>query len=212
MLFTEPGELSHTSLIKDRGRAVERLVLFPIAEKLLAMAVQRALVLLVLVVATLGFSASSPIADGIRQVTDHHNESGGALAGELAHALCGAKAKFESFKNKFGKVYESIEEHEHRFGVFKDNLVKALKHQALDPTASHGVTQFSDLTEEEFANHYLGLKRPAALASAPEAPTLPTDDLPPNFDWRDKGAVSAVKNQVILKLLKSVRVRHLGAT
>jgi len=99
---------------------------------------------------------------------------------------------------EFGKVYHSVEEYEHRFGVFKSNLLKALKHQALDPTASHGITQFSDLTEEEFGNQFLGLKRPRSVDTAPAAPSLPTDNLPPNFDWREKGAVSAVKNQVIL--------------
>jgi cathepsin F len=62
---------------------------------------------------------------------------------------------------EFGKVYHTVEEYEHHFGVFKDNLLKALKHQALDPTASHGVTQFSDLTKEEFGHRYLGLKAPA---------------------------------------------------
>ena len=154
----------------------------------------RSLSLLVLVLAVcVGLAISTPVADGIRQVTDH----GTTVAGEFAHALCGAKERFESFMKEFEKVYHSAEEYEHRFGVFKNNLVKALKHQALDPTASHGITQFSDLTEEEFANHYLGLKRPSILASAPAAPALPTDDLPPNFDWREKGAVGEVKNQVL---------------
>lgn len=159
----------------------------------------RALVLVLALLAFAALAASTPIGDVIRQVTDH----GGAVGvdSEIAHALCGAKERFEGFVKKFGKVYHSVEEFEHRFGVFKNNLVKALKHQALDPTASHGITQFSDLTEEEFANQYLGLKRPSLLAMAPEAPSLPTDDLPPNFDWREKGAVSAVKNQVILTLL-----------
>jgi cathepsin F len=153
------------------------------------MAGQRSLVLLLVVLACVGLAASNPIGDAIRQVTDE------GPATEFAHALCGAKARFEGFVKEFGKVYHSVEEYEHRFGVFKNNLLKALKHQALDPTASHGVTQFSDLTEEEFGNQFLGLKRPRSVDTAPEAPSLPTDDLPPNFDWREKGAVSEVKNQ-----------------
>jgi len=170
------------------------------------MAGRRSLVLVLVVLGCVGFAASTPIADAIRQVTDTPVRGDGTV-GEFAHALCGAKKRFESFVKEFQKVYHTAEEYEHRFGVFKNNLLKALKHQALDPTASHGVTQFSDLTEEEFTNQYLGLKRPSTLATAPAAPSLPTDDLPPNFDWREKGAVSPVKNQVFLNpCLLCVRV------
>jgi hypothetical protein len=98
--------------------------------------------------------------------------------------------RFEGFMKEFGKVYHTVEEYEHRFGVFKDNLLKALKHQALDPTASHGVSQFSDLTKEEFGHQYLGLKAPSVLKTKPSAPILPTDDLPPSFDWREWVLVS----------------------
>ncbi|XP_024392278.1 cysteine proteinase 15A [Physcomitrium patens] len=140
-----------------------------------------------------GFAASLPTGDTIREVTDDALSNGSVE--QFAHALIGAEKRFESFMKDFGKVYHSVEEYEHRFGVFKSNLLKALKHQALDPTASHGVTMFSDLTEEEFTSKYLGLKRPSVLSSAPQAPPLPTEDLPPNFDWREKGAVGPVKDQ-----------------
>jgi cathepsin F len=154
-------------------------------------------VMAVLVLGCVGFAAATPVEDAIRQVTDRAEAVGDGTVGQLAHALCGAENKFEGFMKEFGKVYHTVEEYEHRFGVFKDNLLKALKHQALDPTASHGVTQFSDLTEEEFGHQYLGLKAPSVLKTEPSAPILPTGDLPPSFDWREKGAVSVVKNQVI---------------
>jgi cathepsin F len=92
---------------------------------------------------------------------------------------------------EFGKVYHTVEEYEHHFGVFKDNLLKALKHQALDPTASHGVTQFSDLTKEEFGHRYLGLKAPSVLKTETSVPILPTGDLPPSFYWREWVLVSS---------------------
>lgn len=66
----------------------------------------------------------------------------------------------------------------------------------MDPTAVHGVTKFSDLTPREFRRQYLGLKRLRLPADAHEAPILPTNDLPTDFDWRDKGAVTNVKDQV----------------
>jgi cathepsin F len=154
----------------------------------------RGVLLTVLVVFGLaGFVASLPFGDVIQQVTDGVRVDGSVE--QFAHALLGAEKQFESFIKEFGKVYHTVEEYEHRFKVFKSNLLRALKHQALDPTASHGVTMFSDLTEEEFTTQYLGLKRPSALSTAPTAEPLPTGDLPPSFDWREKGAVGPVKNQ-----------------
>ncbi|KAJ6346062.1 hypothetical protein OIU78_008659 [Salix suchowensis] len=102
----------------------------------------------------------------IRQVVDGQDESSSNL-------LTAEQHHFSLFKRKFKKSYLSQEEHDYRFSVFKSNLRRAARHQKLDPTASHGVTQFSDLTSAEFRKQ----------------------DLPEDFDWREKGAVGPVKNQ-----------------
>ncbi|EPS70818.1 cysteine proteinase, partial [Genlisea aurea] len=104
---------------------------------------------------------------------------------------------FALFKADYGKAYATQEEHDYRFSVFKTNLRRARSRQQLDPSAVHGVTMFSDLTPDEFRNSYLGLrKRRLKLPTdAKQAPLLPTDHLPEDFDWRDKGAVTAVKDQ-----------------
>ncbi|XP_059653744.1 cysteine protease RD19A-like [Cornus florida] len=112
-----------------------------------------------------------------------------------ADHLLNAEGHFSIFKRKFGKSYATHEEHDYRFAVFKANLRRARHHQKLDPSASHGVTQFSDLTPAEFRRKHLGLNRLRLPVDAKEAPILPTNDLPTDFDWRDHGAVSAVKNQ-----------------
>ncbi|KAF8405302.1 hypothetical protein HHK36_010205 [Tetracentron sinense] len=109
--------------------------------------------------------------------------------------LSNAEHHFTSFKERFGKTYGSPEEHAHRFGVFKANLRRARRHQKLDPSAVHGVTQFFDLTPAEFRRFHLGLKPLKLPADAHEAPILPTNGLPDDFDWRDHGAVTPVKNQ-----------------
>ncbi|XP_064999373.1 cysteine proteinase 1-like [Musa acuminata AAA Group] len=146
------------------------------------------LLLLCSVAAASSFSGIAAGADGdplILQVVDDEK-------GELALS---AEAHFASFVRRFGKTYADEEERDLRFKVFKANLHRAARYQRLDPTAIHGVTKFSDLTPAEFRRAYLGLRRPEAHKSTHEAPILPTDDLPTDFDWRDYGAVTGVKNQ-----------------
>ncbi|XP_073013195.1 cysteine proteinase 1-like [Typha latifolia] len=116
--------------------------------------------------------------------------------------ILNAEEHFASFIERYGKSYADLDEHAYRLSVFKANLRRARRHQKLDPTAVHGITKFSDLTPAEFRRTYLGLRkgsagkiRRALESSAHEAPILPTNDLPTDFDWRDHGAVTAVKDQ-----------------
>ncbi|KAL8466721.1 hypothetical protein ACS0TY_035686 [Phlomoides rotata] len=116
---------------------------------------------------------------------------------EAVDQLLHAEHHFSLFKAKYGKTYATQEEHDHRFSVFKSNLRRAKRRQLLDPSAVHGVTKFSDLTPSEFEKSYLGLhkKRLKLPVDAHKAPVLPTSDLPTDFDWRDHGAVTGVKDQ-----------------
>ncbi|XP_078172189.1 cysteine proteinase 1-like [Carex rostrata] len=120
-------------------------------------------------------------------------------ANELSYLS--AEHHFTSFMRRFGKTYKDEAERLYRFTVFKANMRRAQLHQKLDPTAVHGVTKFFDLSPKEFRKH-MGLKKvkrshgsAQAQAQAQEAPILPTNDLPEDFDWREHGAVSGVKNQ-----------------
>lgn len=142
------------------------------------------------VISTENLSAEGSEVDPlIRQVTDGHDGADPQLLTAEHH--------FSLFKKRFKKSYGSQEEHDYRFKVFQANLRQAARHQKLDPSATHGVTQFSDLTPGEFRKTYLGLRRRLRLPKdATEAPILPTDNLPEDFDWREKGAVTSVKNQV----------------
>ncbi|KAI3861601.1 hypothetical protein MKW98_000553 [Papaver atlanticum] len=106
-----------------------------------------------------------------------------------------AERHFKNFLKKFGKKYADEDEHSYRFSVFKSNLERAKRHQSLDSSAVHGVTQFSDLTPTEFRKSVLGLRSLKLPTDAQQAPILPTNDLPTDFDWRDHGAVTDVKNQ-----------------
>ena len=90
--------------------------------------------------------------------------------------------------------------------MFKRNILTAAENQLNDPGAEHGVTPFSDMTPEEFARNKLGYLPGAERRTLKdllklrgpreEAQELPTDNLPETLDWREKGAVASVKNQV----------------
>ncbi|CAN1255806.1 Cysteine protease RD19A [Linum perenne] len=150
---------------------------------------------LVLILSALLASAVLAAAAGedllIRQVVD-----GDATDGSSENLLGAPEHHFNLFKQRFGKSYASQEEHDHRFTVFKANLRRAARNQRLDPSASHGVTRFSDLTPREFRKQFLGLRKLGLPNDANKAPILPTNNLPEDFDWREKGAVAPVKNQV----------------
>ncbi|KAE7997147.1 hypothetical protein FH972_001803 [Carpinus fangiana] len=116
--------------------------------------------------------------------------------------LLGTERKFKVFMEKYEKRYGTREEYLHRLGIFARNMVRAAQHQALDPTAVHGVTPFSDLSEEEFERLYTGVRggpRSSMDVGVKEsAPFLEEEvvaGLPDSFDWREKGAVTEVKMQ-----------------
>ncbi|GAV60741.1 Peptidase_C1 domain-containing protein/Inhibitor_I29 domain-containing protein [Cephalotus follicularis] len=112
--------------------------------------------------------------------------------------LVNTENNFKVFMETYGKNYSTREEYMHRLGIFVKNLMRAAEHQALDPTAVHGVTQFSDLSEEEFERFYMGVRGGVSINNGVIVEMEKViDGLPQNFDWRDKGAVTEVKMQGI---------------
>ncbi|KAF3335561.1 cysteine proteinase 15A [Carex littledalei] len=110
------------------------------------------------------------------------------------------ESEFQSFIIRYGKQYAHPGEYAHRLRVFARNIARAAEHQLLDPTAEHGITPFSDLTEEEFETQFLGLRAAGENMRefANQIPTVPQEEvqrLPKSFDWREKGAVTEVKMQ-----------------
>ncbi|TKY71824.1 Senescence-specific cysteine protease SAG12 [Spatholobus suberectus] len=57
-----------------------------------------------------------------------------------------------------------------------------------------GLNQFSDLTEQEFIASHTGLKISSLQDSSSVTP-LNLTDIPTSLDWRDKGAVTDIKDQ-----------------
>ncbi|KAI4469040.1 fetuin [Holotrichia oblita] len=105
---------------------------------------------------------------------------------------------FRDFKDKYNKVYSSKKEQIRRFKIFRKNLAKVHEfNQNEKGTAVYGITKFSDLTYDEFRKNHMGLRTDLVYENEINFPQaeIPDIELPDEFDWRDKGAVTEVKNQ-----------------
>lgn len=105
---------------------------------------------------------------------------------------------FESWIEKHGKGYKSLEEKLHRFEIFKDNLMHIDERNKVVSNYWLGLNEFADMSHEEFKKMYLGLKAdqlPNRNQTPQEFEYRDFVDLPKSVDWREKGAVTRVKNQ-----------------
>lgn len=106
-------------------------------------------------------------------------------------------SKFTAFKTTHGKVYATAEEEAFRKKVFAQNMRTAANLRAANPFASFGATQFADLTLEEFRTRYIPGAEMFAKALQSRGPLVGDRNAaaPPSADWREKGAVTPVKDQ-----------------
>lgn len=105
---------------------------------------------------------------------------------------------FEKWVLQHRKIYD---EHEalYRFRVFKKNLdfIEEFNAEGELKGFHVGLNKFADLTTSEFRERYGGLNRPLIKFSHPEHQFnyQETSTLPSFVDWREKGAVTPVKDQ-----------------
>lgn len=106
--------------------------------------------------------------------------------------------QFEAFKLQYKRNYGDTLEHDMRFRIFKQSLFQIRQLNKFEQgTAEYGVTEFADMTFNEY-------KMRTGLAMRSDEDTneignplaeIPDIELPESFDWREKGAVTPVKNQ-----------------
>ncbi|XP_069824345.1 cathepsin W-like [Dendropsophus ebraccatus] len=104
--------------------------------------------------------------------------------------------EFGKFIKQYNKVYKNPKEYQYRLAVFTSNLNTArhLQKEELG-TAEYGITQFSDLTDEEFTRNsvmYLGTP-PIKIVKQENVEATPVQR---SCDWRKAGVISKVKNQL----------------
>jgi len=103
-------------------------------------------------------------------------------------------AAFFKWQQQHGKAYLSFTEHKTRFSVFRANLDFINSHDAEARGFTVALNRFADMTLQEFAAWANGMnvtKANARLLSRTQADST----LPSSWDWRQQGAVTAVKNQ-----------------
>ncbi|XP_070163410.1 uncharacterized protein [Polyergus mexicanus] len=105
---------------------------------------------------------------------------------------------FNKFVVTYNRTYSTPEERNLRFGIFRENFgIIQLLRKTEQGTAYYDVNMFADISREEFRSRYLGLR--PDLRSENDIPLpkaeIPDIELPPKFDWREKGVVTSVKDQ-----------------
>ncbi|CAG9855680.1 unnamed protein product [Phyllotreta striolata] len=111
---------------------------------------------------------------------------------------------WKQFKLDFNKTYETKEEEQKRFKIFKQNWIGIQKHNKRytkgQESYSQAVNAFADLSENEFSEFY-GLRANEIIVKYSQNVTVNrtlqnndnnTDE---SWDWRDAGAVTAPQDQ-----------------
>ncbi|KAI4296910.1 hypothetical protein L6164_036829 [Bauhinia variegata] len=108
-------------------------------------------------------------------------------------------ATHEQWMAKYGRTYADEVEKAKRLKIFKENLLYIENfNNAGNQSYKLGLNKFSDLTNEEFLDFYTGpfkvsgQTNPSKMASFQQ---LDISDIPDSVDWRDKGAVTQIRNQ-----------------
>jgi len=124
----------------------------------------------------------------------------------LAAALCFVCAtqqrpgevyqKFRDFQTRFGKSYATQEEYHERFLIFAHNLDVIEELNNRKNGATYGITQFTDMTKQEFTTQVL-MASPPPLDKKHSVAPLVNATAPSSFNWvgHNPPVVTPVYNQ-----------------
>lgn len=114
------------------------------------------------------------------------------------HTLNKVDHLFHKFQIKYKRRYANSIEHQMRLRIFRQNLrtIEELNANEMG-SAKYGITEFADMTSTEYTQR-AGLWQRSEnqpTGGAPAKVPAYAGVLPKDFDWRQKNAVTQVKNQ-----------------
>ena len=103
--------------------------------------------------------------------------------------------QFQKFINKYKKKYSSIDEFLSRYQIFKTNIISIVNSEK--SSFKKGITQFSDLTKQEFSKTHLNLNYEAisTLNSIPYTTIKTNVKAPSSFDYRNTNRIGPPQDQ-----------------
>lgn len=105
--------------------------------------------------------------------------------------------RHEMWMAQYDRAYADNTEKEKRFKVFKENveLIESFNKAGNKPYKL-GISEFTDLTNEEFRASRNGYKRPSPHRSSSKSFRYENvTEVASSLDWRTKGAVTPIKDQ-----------------
>jgi len=103
---------------------------------------------------------------------------------------------FTIFQQRFNKNYDSLQELESRFAIFKSNLIDIVEHNRnANNSFTLGINQFTDLTNDEFRSLYTTYQAQPLGSYGCKSFTSTASGAPSSVDWRSKGVVNPVRDQ-----------------
>ncbi|KAJ1290245.1 hypothetical protein BS78_02G228300 [Paspalum vaginatum] len=112
--------------------------------------------------------------------------------------------RFEQWMGRHGRLYADEGEKQRRLEVYRRNVELVEMFNSMNSGYKLADNKFADLTNEEFRAKMLGFgphsrtghsTTPSTMSCADSGLAEDYSDLPKSVDWREKGAVTPVKNQ-----------------